>query len=103
MGEHGVFYAQFNHLEQVVPLAETLVQAGAQTLIYTNILKDGMQNGIDVEGTKLTIAAWFKADTFAVQDARLISKATGTSEAAEFKILKKLGQFFTIGGGNFKI
>ncbi len=33
-------------------LAKTLVQAGAQTLIYTNIRKDGMQTGIDLESTK---------------------------------------------------
>ncbi len=38
--------------KSITTLAKTLVQAGAQTLIYTNILKDGMQNGIDVEGTK---------------------------------------------------
>jgi len=32
LGEHGVFYAQFNHLEEVVPktedLSEVLAQAG---------------------------------------------------------------------------
>lgn len=33
-------------------LAETLVQAGAQILIYTNIQKDGTQTGVDWESTK---------------------------------------------------
>jgi len=33
-------------------LAERLAVAGAQTLIYTNILKDGMQTGVDLENTK---------------------------------------------------
>ncbi|MFC2064021.1 1-(5-phosphoribosyl)-5-[(5-phosphoribosylamino)methylideneamino]imidazole-4-carboxamide isomerase [Chloroflexota bacterium] len=33
-------------------LAERLVKAGAKTLIYTNIKKDGMQTGVDWENTK---------------------------------------------------
>lgn len=33
-------------------LAERLVWAGAKTLIYTNIQKDGMQTGVDWENTK---------------------------------------------------
>ena len=33
-------------------LANRLVEAGARTLIYTNILKDGMQTGVDLENTK---------------------------------------------------
>lgn len=34
-------------------LAEELTQAGAQTLIYTNIKKDGMQTGVDWENAHL--------------------------------------------------
>jgi len=34
-------------------LAKTLAEAGAQTLIYTNIQKDGMQTGVDWEDAKL--------------------------------------------------
>ncbi len=30
LGEHGVFYAQFDHLEQAVPAAQTLAQVQAQ-------------------------------------------------------------------------
>ncbi len=30
LGEHGVFYAQFDHLEQTVPNAETLAQVHSQ-------------------------------------------------------------------------
>lgn len=33
-------------------LAEKLAQAGAKTLIYTNINKDGMQTGVDWENAK---------------------------------------------------
>ncbi|HKJ27266.1 MAG TPA: 1-(5-phosphoribosyl)-5-[(5-phosphoribosylamino)methylideneamino]imidazole-4-carboxamide isomerase [Anaerolineales bacterium] len=33
-------------------LAETLAEAGAKTLIYTNILKDGMETGVDWEKTQ---------------------------------------------------
>lgn len=33
-------------------LAERLAQAGAKTLIYTNIQKDGMQTGVDWQNTK---------------------------------------------------
>ncbi len=33
-------------------LAKTLADAGAQTLIYTNIQKDGMQTGVDWENAK---------------------------------------------------
>ncbi len=33
-------------------LAERLAQAGAKTLIYTNIKKDGMQTGVDWKNTK---------------------------------------------------
>ena len=33
-------------------LAEKLAQAGAKTLIYTNIQKDGMQTGVDWENTR---------------------------------------------------
>jgi phosphoribosylformimino-5-aminoimidazole carboxamide ribotide isomerase len=33
-------------------LAETLAGAGAQTLIYTNILKDGMETGVDWKKSK---------------------------------------------------
>ena len=34
------------------PLAERLALAGAKTLIYTNIQKDGMQTGVDWENAK---------------------------------------------------
>lgn len=37
---------------EMKPLAERLAWAGAKTLIYTNILKDGMQTGVDWENTK---------------------------------------------------
>lgn len=36
----------------MLDLAKRLAGAGAKTLIYTNILKDGMQTGVDLENTK---------------------------------------------------
>lgn len=37
---------------KIKPFAERLARAGAKTLIYTNILKDGMQTGIDWQVAK---------------------------------------------------
>jgi phosphoribosylformimino-5-aminoimidazole carboxamide ribotide isomerase len=37
----------------MVSLANILVDSGARTLIYTNILKDGMQTGVDWESAKI--------------------------------------------------
>lgn len=45
-------------------LAGTLVEAGAQTLIYTNIQKDGMATGVDWENAKL-LAKQTSASVFA--------------------------------------
>ena len=33
-------------------LVQQLAQMGAQTLIYTNIQRDGMQNGVDWQSTQ---------------------------------------------------
>lgn len=33
LGEHGVFYSQFDHLEQAVPAAETLAQVKSQAAL----------------------------------------------------------------------
>ena len=35
LGEHGVFYAQFDHLEQAVPTAQTLTEVQHQTAVLT--------------------------------------------------------------------
>ena len=50
--------------------------------------------GLDVAGDELTIALWFKADDFDVQDARLISKAVGFFSAADhyWMVSTRLGQ-----------
>jgi phosphoribosylformimino-5-aminoimidazole carboxamide ribotide isomerase len=39
--------------ENLFSMAERFAQAGAKTAIYTNILKDGMQTGVDWEIAKL--------------------------------------------------
>jgi len=39
LGEHGVFYAQFDHLEQAVPAAETLAQVKDQAALLAAALK----------------------------------------------------------------
>jgi glucose/arabinose dehydrogenase len=41
-------------------------------------------------GQALTISLWFKADSFTVSDARLISKATGTSESQHYWMLSTI-------------
>jgi hypothetical protein len=45
----------------------------------------------DVAGSDITILAWFKADDFGVNDARIISKATGTAEDDHFWMLSTRG------------
>ncbi|MFQ5856645.1 MAG: hemerythrin domain-containing protein [Anaerolineae bacterium] len=39
LGEHAVFYAQFDHLEQAVPAAETLAQVQSQAALLTAALE----------------------------------------------------------------
>jgi len=54
---------------------------------------DGSNDRVDLGsfdvtgGTGLTIAAWFKADDFGVNDARIVSKATGTSKNSHYWML----------------
>ena len=43
--------------------------------------------GLDSDGTGLTLAAWIKPTSFAVEDARILSKATGTAEADHYWML----------------
>ena len=43
--------------------------------------------GLDSDGTGLTLAAWIKPTSFAVNDARILSKATGTAEADHYWML----------------
>jgi phosphoribosylformimino-5-aminoimidazole carboxamide ribotide isomerase len=38
---------------KILPLAKRFAKAGAKTIIYTNILKDGMQTGVDWENAKM--------------------------------------------------
>ena len=38
---------------KILPLAKRLAKAGAKTIIYTNILKDGMQTGVDWGNAKM--------------------------------------------------
>ncbi len=46
LGEHGVFYAQFDHLEQVVPAASTLELVQSQAALLTAALAThaGLEN-----------------------------------------------------------
>jgi hypothetical protein len=51
-------------------------------------LDDSVQLGaVDIGGQALTISLWFKADDFGTPSARLISKATSTSESAHYWML----------------
>ena len=46
LGEHGVFYAQFDHLEQAVPAAESLAKVQSQAAVLTAALAThaGLEN-----------------------------------------------------------
>lgn len=46
LGEHGVFYAQFDHLEQAAPAAESLAQVQSQTALLAAALAThaGLEN-----------------------------------------------------------
>lgn len=43
LGEHGVFYAQFDHLEQAVPAAETLAQVQSQAALLSAAIESHAQ------------------------------------------------------------
>lgn len=65
---------------KILPLAKQLAKAGAKTVIYTNILKDGMQTGVDWENAKilsdqtgLTVIA--SGGTTSIEDIRAVQKA----------------------------
>jgi len=49
LGEHGVFYAQFDHLEQAVPSAQTLAQVQAQA----SLLAAGLASHARIENELL--------------------------------------------------
>ncbi|MFP6751324.1 MAG: FG-GAP-like repeat-containing protein [Pirellulaceae bacterium] len=53
--------------------------------------------GLDVSGSALTIALWFRADDFGTSDGRLISKATGRQAADHYWMLS------TISSGGTKL
>ena len=65
---------------KTLPLAKQLAKAGAKTIIYTNILKDGMQTGVDWQNAKLlsdqtglTVIA--SGGTTNLEDIRAVQKA----------------------------
>jgi phosphoribosylformimino-5-aminoimidazole carboxamide ribotide isomerase len=62
-------------------LAEKLTLAGAETLIYTNIQKDGMQTGVD----------WENAKTLADQTGLEVIASGGTSNLADVEAVCKAG------------
>ena len=62
-------------------LAKTLADAGAQTLIYTNIQKDGMQTGVD----------WENAKRLADQTGLAVIASGGTAELADVARVRLAG------------
>ncbi|MDQ8198908.1 carbohydrate binding domain-containing protein [Pelagicoccus enzymogenes] len=50
---------------------------------------------LDIPGNSLTIASWIYADSFAIHDARVVSKAVGVNEDDHFWMLSTIGS-----GGN---
>lgn len=59
--------------------------AGGQYVLNFDGVDDYVDLGaLDVPGTELTLSLWFNADSFGISDARLLSKATGTSSGAHY-------------------
>ena len=52
--------------------------------VLTNRINLG---GLDIPGNALTITGWFRADDFGTRDARILAKATGTSDADQYIML----------------
>jgi len=79
-------------------LAKTLADAGAQTLIYTNIQKDGMQTGVD----------WENAKRLADQTGLAVIASGGTAKLADVARVRLAGLEGVIIGralyeGNFSL
>lgn len=79
-------------------LAEKLVQAGAKTLIYTNIQKDGMQSGVD----------WKNAEQLANQTGLRVIASGGTASLEDIARVRSAGLAGVIVGralyeGNFSL
>ena len=79
-------------------LAKTLADAGAQTLIYTNIQNDGMQTGVD----------WENAKRLADQTGLAVIASGGTAELADVARVRLAGLEGVIIGralyeGNFSL
>jgi phosphoribosylformimino-5-aminoimidazole carboxamide ribotide isomerase len=82
----------------VLPLADRFVNAGAITLIYTNILKDGMQTGVD----------WEYAKIISDQTGLEVIASGGTTNLADIEAVRKAGLAGVIIGralmeGNFTL
>jgi phosphoribosylformimino-5-aminoimidazole carboxamide ribotide isomerase len=80
------------------PLAKRLALAGAKTIIYTNIQKDGMQNGVD----------WENAKALADQTRLEVIASGGTTNLADIEAVCKAGLAGVIIGralyeGNFSL
>lgn len=83
---------------EVLPLAVRYAKAGAKTLIYTNILKDGMQSGVD----------WEYAKIISDQTGLAVIASGGTTNLADINAVRKAGLAGVIIGralyeGNFTL
>lgn len=83
---------------KMLDLAKQLAEAGARTLIYTNILKDGMQTGVDLDNTK-----WL-----ADQTGLAVIASGGTASLADIAQVRAVGLAGVIVGralyeGNFTL
>ena len=83
---------------EMLDLASRLADAGAKTLIYTNILKDGMQTGVDLENTR----------RLANQTGLAVIASGGTASLADIAQVKAAGLAGVIIGralyeGNFTL
>ncbi len=83
---------------EMLPLAKRLAKAGARTIIYTNIMKDGMQTGVD----------WENAKSLADETGLEVIASGGTTNLKDIKAVRKAGLAGVIIGralyeGNFTL
>ena len=68
----------------------TLVTGKASDALDFDGTDDYVDVGVIDGGSEITIAGWFRADSFGISDARLVSKATGTGEQDHYFMISTL-------------
>ena len=78
-----------NNVGNVIGPQWTLGQVGSNALDFDG--NDYVDVGtLDAVGSALTLSMWVRADSFAISDARIISKAVGTAEQDHYFMLSTI-------------